>query len=68
VSEQFEATGGDGSPLRFSAHGLPGGLRMDPATGRVTGLPTDDGVYSVSVEVADATAHHNQGFTWVVDS
>lgn len=32
----------DGDPLTFSAQGLPSWASIDPATGRITGLPTED--------------------------
>lgn len=40
------------NPISFSATGLPPGFRLDPATGRVTGVPLESGIFQVAV-----TAH-----------
>lgn len=48
-----QVTGGS-SPFTFEASGLPNGLRVDKATGEITGIPTKSGVYSVSVKVTDS--------------
>ncbi|MEM9890530.1 MAG: Ig domain-containing protein [Actinomycetota bacterium] len=61
------AVGGEPGPVTFSADGLPPGLSIDPATGRITGTPQDEGVYSVRVTVSQDGAVFSQGFTWVVD-
>lgn len=47
-------TGGTG-PYTYSATGLPAGLSIDPASGQISGTPTDDGTSSVTVTVTDAT-------------
>ncbi|WP_435102361.1 putative Ig domain-containing protein [Halarchaeum sp. P4] len=47
------ATGGT-APYTWSATGLPTGLTLDPATGRITGTPTQTGTFPVSVTVRDA--------------
>jgi hypothetical protein len=41
--------------LAFSAAGLPAGLDIDPATGKISGTPSAAGSYQVSVTVSDAT-------------
>ncbi len=59
VGEAYDETltraGGTG-PFTFSvsAGSLPPGLTLDPATGRLSGTPTDGGSYSFTVRVVDA--------------
>jgi alpha-galactosidase len=43
-------------PMRFSATGLPAGLSMDPANGRVTGIIAEAGEYPIKV-----TAENSHG-------
>jgi len=49
------ATGGT-APLTWSATGLPPGLSIDQATGRITGTPTQRGVFNASIAVTDSAA------------
>ena len=42
-------------PIRFSAEGLPAGLRIDPATGRISGSVAVPGTHAVDA-VGHATA------------
>ena len=48
-------------PTSFGASGLPPGLSLDPATGLISGVPTQAGVYSVTLTATGAggtgTAH-----------
>ncbi|SEM58989.1 discoidin domain-containing protein [Streptacidiphilus jiangxiensis] len=56
-----------GRTLRYAATGLPSGLSLDPATGRVTGTPTGNGTSTVAVTVTDTTgALGTASFTWSV--
>src|SRR5690606_6999435 len=48
-----EAESGE-PPYRWSAAGLPSGLRVDPATGTITGVPREAGTFSVNVTVTDS--------------
>ncbi|MEV7414949.1 Ig domain-containing protein [Streptomyces sp. NPDC089919] len=52
---QVTATGGT-APLRYAATGLPWGMSIDPATGRITGKPWGSGTVQVTVAVTDAAA------------
>ena len=67
VSIQLEAQDVAGAALRFRATGLPPGLSIDPATGRISGRPRHSGTYHVTVSAEDrqgATA--GAKFSWSV--
>jgi hypothetical protein len=48
----LSATGGDGGPYTWTATGLPPGLSI--SGDQVTGTPTTDGTYSVTITVKDS--------------
>ena len=48
-----EAQGGV-TPYSYTVSGLPPGLQFDASTRQVTGIPSTDGSYAVTYEVADA--------------
>ena len=52
VSLAIEVDAEDSAPLSFSATGLPAGLSIAPETGLITGVPSVDGDYSVTVNVS----------------
>lgn len=51
---QLTATGGT-APLKYSAWGLPFGLSIDTATGRITGKPWQTGTRQITATVTDST-------------
>jgi hypothetical protein len=67
VSLQVQGTSSASYPLTFSASGLPTGLSIGSSTGLISGTPTANGIYNVSI-----TAHDESGassltsFTWTI--
>ena len=68
VDRQIVAADPDGTPLTFSATGLPPGLSIDPTTGRITGTITDtaEREYTVTVTVSNGTDSSSTTFIYVV--
>ena len=64
VTLQLAASDADGEALAWSASGLPTGLTLGAATGRITGTPTVAGNYNVTVTVRDALSSASRSFTW----
>ncbi len=67
VSIQLDARDVVGAAVRFRATGLPPGLSIDPATGRISGRLRHSGTYHVAVSAVDrqgATA--GATFSWSV--
>ena len=60
----------DGSPLTYSATGLPGGTAIEPGTGVITGTIATNAYgltpYQVTVTVSDGTSSASQSFAWTV--
>ncbi len=55
--------------LSYAATGLPAGLSISPASGRITGWPTTPGTRTVTVTASDRTgAFATTTFTWTVVS
>ena len=58
-----------GQKLSYAVSGLPAGLSISPATGRITGRPTAGGTSSVKVTAKDGTgATGSASFSWTVTS
>ncbi|PYJ59783.1 MAG: hypothetical protein DME24_11860 [Verrucomicrobia bacterium] len=66
VSLQMIGSGPTGSVLTWSATGLPAGLSIDPATGRITGTPTATGTSSVRVTLSNGNSSDFEDFTWTI--
>ncbi len=57
------ATGGK-SPYTYAVTGLPPGLALDATTNTITGSPTTNGTYTVSVITTDANNHAGPAKTY----
>ena len=67
VSLPITARDSGGSPLTYTATGLPSGLTINSTSGVISGTPTALGNSSVMVTVTDSTgASGNTGFTWTI--
>jgi len=66
VTLQIGASDPDGTPLTFSASGLPSGLMLTSTTGAITGAPTTAGTYTVTVTASDGVLRTSVTFTWTV--
>ncbi|MBN2207099.1 MAG: putative Ig domain-containing protein [Candidatus Aminicenantes bacterium] len=49
-------------PLTFAAEGLPDGLALDSATGRITGILADRGEYAVTLKATNALGAAERSF------
>jgi len=56
VYSQTLAGSGGTTPYAWSATGLPPGLGLDPASGILSGTPTDTGAFSILFTLADKSA------------
>lgn len=67
VSLPLAATTNDGTAPTYVATGLPAGLTLSATTGLISGVPTESGVYEVTVTATGAPGASAQaGFTWTV--
>ncbi|MDH6622373.1 Zn-dependent metalloprotease [Streptomyces sp. LBL] len=67
VSRQITATSTRPGALTYAATGLPHGLTLDPADGRISGTPTRAGTFAVTVTVTNAAAEKRDlPYTWTV--
>ncbi|MFF4016352.1 alginate lyase family protein [Streptomyces sp. NPDC001843] len=53
-------------PVRFTAHGLPDGLRVDKRTGLVSGTPTETGEFTVTTTAGNAAGEGTGTLTLTV--
>ena len=58
----------DGTPVTYSATGLPTGLTVNFSTGFIAGTPTAVGTFSVHATVSDGSLSMTQGFTWTISA
>jgi hypothetical protein len=67
VSLKITATDAPGSVLRYTASGLPAGLRLDPATGQISGQPRRTGRSTVRLSVSDQSGGlRTIAFAWTI--
>ncbi|SFN50452.1 Zn-dependent metalloprotease [Streptomyces sp. cf124] len=68
VTMDVQASSTNPGPLSYAATGLPAGLSLDAATGRISGAPTAAGNSTVTVTVTDAAGETGTAsFAWRVD-
>lgn len=58
-----DSAGGD---VTFEAFGLPPGLTIEGATGLITGTPTSEGSFAVTVSVSDGLSPVADAFVWTI--
>ncbi|MDF9875958.1 putative Ig domain-containing protein [Cellulosimicrobium cellulans] len=62
-SVEVEATGSPTLEFAVTAGELPDGLSLDPATGELSGQPTTEGSFTVTVSVTNAVGADSREFT-----
>ena len=68
ASLQLSGSDPEGSPVSYSATGLPPGLDLSAGTGAITGVPTTAGTFTVTVSASDGVLSAQEVFTWVIQS
>jgi subtilase family serine protease len=67
VSLRLHATASSGAGLTYAAAGLPPGVRLNSATGRISGRPTRPGRYTVRASAHDIESQTaGASFVWAV--
>jgi hypothetical protein len=66
ASLEISARDPDGDALSFAATGLPAGISMVSATGRISGVYTAAGTFAAAVTVSDGKESSRVEFAWVV--
>jgi serine protease len=69
TSLQIQASdSASGTPLTYSATGLPAGLGINSSSGLISGTPTTPGTSNVTVTATDNTgAHGSASFSWAIN-
>lgn len=68
ASLAMTATDPNGDALTWAAAGLPPGLAIDAASGRISGTATTTGSYNVVVSASDGVNATSASFSWTVQS
>jgi hypothetical protein len=72
VSVSVSGSDSGSGTLTYAAVGLPGGLKINPSTGAITGViaagAAAGGPYAVTVTAADGASSASVSFTWAVNS
>ena len=68
VSLTLVASDPEGSPLTYSASGLPPGLVINASTGVIRGTVTTAGTYTVTAGASDGSLTASRSFTWTVSA
>lgn len=63
---QIRATDRASEALRYKAFGLPKGVTIRGATGRISGTPRSGGLFIVKVKVSDGYTSRSMSFKWTV--
>jgi hypothetical protein len=69
IRQRLSAPANDsaGLALRYAAAGLPAGLRIDPRSGVISGIPTRAGISAVTLTATDSRgAGARAGFRWTI--
>ena len=66
ASLALSAVDPDGTPLTFSAIGLPPGLSIDSASGVIGGIASVKGTYQVTATASDGSLSVSRVFTWTI--
>lgn len=59
-------TAADNAPTGYSATGLPGGLQIDPASGLISGAPTEAGTFTATLSATNSVGVGTATLTFVI--
>jgi hypothetical protein len=68
TSLQLQGSDPDGTPVSYSATGLPPGLALLASTGYISGTPFTAATHTVTASVSDGELTASQTFTWTITS